>query len=167
VSTFNGFGTMYYGWRRAADGASTATKWATALFFPLLPLRRRRLRPLGKEGKAPAGAAVDAVTMGAATGYSHALWTARYEVLEETPRRALEVLGTYARAYVALPLALGWPAAIAGIAGAGRIFEPGAWPGLGMKWASLGVAFAYAVYIGLVLRAALRGARGLDAFRGR
>ena len=41
-----GFGFLPYGWRHAADGTATATKWLVALWLPLIPLRRERVRVL-------------------------------------------------------------------------------------------------------------------------
>jgi len=46
MSTVNGFGTLYYGWRARPDGTAEATRWFVAAFFPVIPLYQHRIRVL-------------------------------------------------------------------------------------------------------------------------
>jgi hypothetical protein len=51
MSTFNGFGTRYYGAKsKQADGSYITTKWITAAWLPLLPIHSLRVRKVGKGG---------------------------------------------------------------------------------------------------------------------
>jgi hypothetical protein len=48
-SLINGFGTAYYGRRKErADGSYATTEFFVVLYFPLIPLRSWRVRPLGE-----------------------------------------------------------------------------------------------------------------------
>ena len=46
MSTVNGFGTLYYGWKARPDGTAEATRWIVAALFPVIPLCRHRIRVL-------------------------------------------------------------------------------------------------------------------------
>jgi hypothetical protein len=50
MSTINGFGSQFYGWKRLDDGTAEATTWIVAAFFPIIPLRRSRLEILTQPG---------------------------------------------------------------------------------------------------------------------
>jgi len=50
VGTINGFGTTYYGWKRLDDETAEATTWIVAAFFPVIPLRRCRVRVIPSPG---------------------------------------------------------------------------------------------------------------------
>ncbi len=48
-SSFNGFGSMYYGRRdMLPDGSYITTEWTTVAYIPLIPLASHRVRPTGK-----------------------------------------------------------------------------------------------------------------------
>ena len=42
MSTLNGFGTLFYGWRHQADGTATATRWLNFLWQLMRIIRRTR-----------------------------------------------------------------------------------------------------------------------------
>lgn len=44
MGTTNGFGTQFYDWEYLDNGQAEATSWLVAAFFPIIPLRRVRLR---------------------------------------------------------------------------------------------------------------------------
>ena len=97
MSSKDGFGTSYYGWRHLADGTATATKWVTVSWLPVIPLHRQRLRVLtnfaNPELKLRAGrltvAKFDQVD--------------RYQFLEKLPLSAKEIGTTLCKTYLGLP----------------------------------------------------------------
>lgn len=103
MSTLNGFGTLYYGWRHAQDGTATATKWFAISWVPLIPLYREHLRVLTdfnndhKNVKAELGGLVVGTVD-------------KYDVLERLPLSLQEVAITLAKTYIGLPLLLIGPA---------------------------------------------------------
>ena len=101
MSTLNGFGTLYYGWRHAPDGTATATKWFALSWVPVIPLYREKLRVLTKFNAkrdtrpAPGGLGVSQID--------------RFELLEALPLSAKEVAITLARTYIGIPALLVGP----------------------------------------------------------
>jgi hypothetical protein len=94
MSSINGFGTTYYGWRHFDDGTATATKWMSVSWLPIFPLHRQRLRVLTdfkkNELKAEAGGLfVSQVD--------------RFEFLEKLPLSAKEVGITLGKTYLGFP----------------------------------------------------------------
>jgi hypothetical protein len=115
VSTFNGFGTIYYGWRHAPDGTSTATKWLVALLFPLLPLGRRRLRRLSRYDRALVPENVERFTSTMIVPGPLFLGVrkhGRVEILERLSLQPFEVLGTWLAGCVAFPATIVLPIAL-------------------------------------------------------
>jgi hypothetical protein len=105
MSTINGCGTMFYGWRHSTP-QSTATKWFTLLYLPIIPLSRYALKPTTdftreKFVKSAGQAAAALVGYGSRTD--------NYLVHGNTPLNWAEVLLTYARAYLLLPVLMLWP----------------------------------------------------------
>ncbi len=109
MRSINGFGTVYYGWRHAADGTATATRWVALSWLPVWPLGRDHLRVLTDFRQPPpltrswGGLAVGQVT--------------EYFLLARTPLVASEVLRTLAAAYLGLPLLVVGPLALLVILG--------------------------------------------------
>ncbi|MGE0870301.1 MAG: hypothetical protein AB7P03_17175 [Kofleriaceae bacterium] len=91
MSTFNGFGTFYYGKDDSRDdGSYVATRYVVAMMLPIIPLATVRMRMLGIN---------DTLTRGRAT----------VEILEELPIRWRQVRRTYLRCWLLVPLLLLWP----------------------------------------------------------
>lgn len=105
MATFNGIGTRFLGWRHRDDGLSTATLWFTVAYFPLVPLRRFRLRNLTDFAaeRSPTGLAVLAPLGGGV------FWTEPVDMLERLPLSWREIAATYLRCYVLIPLLCLWP----------------------------------------------------------
>jgi hypothetical protein len=49
MSTFNGIGTTYYGRARRLGDTFVVTEWFTLLYFPIIPIRSRRVRTLNRK----------------------------------------------------------------------------------------------------------------------
>jgi len=104
MSTLNGFGALYYGWRHASDGTATATKWLAASWLPIVPLQRQHLRVLTdfdnpQRLKAELGGLVVSQT-------DH------YQVIANTPLSTGEIALTLAKTYLGLPALLFAPMCI-------------------------------------------------------
>jgi hypothetical protein len=97
MSTLNGFGTMFYGWRHAEGTASTATKWLSVFYIPVVPLGRYELKV--KTDFANEGTRLEATPVGLMASQSN-----HFEILRKTNFRWSEVLQTYANTFVGLPL---------------------------------------------------------------
>lgn len=107
MSTINGIGTMFYGWRGLGTPASTATRWVTFLYLPIVPLARFELSPVTdfeREKFLSSPGAVAAALVG------YASRTDAFRVARKLPLSFPEVVGNYLKAYVGLPLAVAWPA---------------------------------------------------------
>jgi hypothetical protein len=90
MSTFNGFGTRFYGAKsKQADGSYVTTKWITAAWLPIFPLGSLRIRKVGKGGWG-------------VFFYTHS--TTQYEILGNVPMSAnlLQVVLTWL--WVLVPL---------------------------------------------------------------
>lgn len=107
MSSINGFGPLYYGWRHAADGTATATQWACAFWVPLLPLRRQRLRIASNLAQP---------TLRSHLGGLVVSQTDTYELLDTTPLQLPEIAATLTRTYLGLPALLIGPVLLAGVA---------------------------------------------------
>ena len=106
MSTHNGIGTMFYGWKHAANGESTATQWATIFYVPVLALGRYRLRVLTdfeREKFVSSGAEALAALGG------NIVRTDNLEILERLPFDVKEMASTYLKTYLVLPLLMSWP----------------------------------------------------------
>jgi hypothetical protein len=102
--TFQGFGTLYYGWRHRADRTATATKWVVAFWLPLLPLRRQRIRVLtdfSRDLGQPV--LIQYMTQRVATQENY------FQIVEELPLSFMEIAVTLAKTYLVLPLLLACP----------------------------------------------------------
>jgi len=102
MSTLNGFGTLYYGWRHASDGTATATKWFAISWLPVIPIERHHLRVLTDFSN-------QKQSIKSELGGFVVSQTDHYQILEKTPISAKEVGVTYAKAYVGLPSMLFGP----------------------------------------------------------
>ncbi len=102
MSTINGFGTLYYGWQHFADGTSTATKWLALSWVPVVPLYKEKLRVLSnfESGKGELKSELGGLVV---SQLDH------YEVIEKLPISAKEVLLTFAKTYIGLPVLLFGP----------------------------------------------------------
>lgn len=87
MSTFNGIGTLHYGWIHHPDETAHATKWFVVAFFPVIPIRREHLRIIEAPSDAPA-------------------WQSQFEILDRVPLSLGNVLKTYFKAYVLVPIIL-------------------------------------------------------------
>ncbi len=79
MSTWNGFGTKFYGRAdQRDDGSYVTTRWMVALMIPYWPLESMRVKPLPPDKPWPWGDGVD-----------------RFLVLERLPRSVRQVLIGY------------------------------------------------------------------------
>lgn len=102
MSTLNGFGTMFYGWKHRPGEYSSATKWLTALYLPVVPLGRYTLRVATDFGH-------ESTKIRAIPGGLLASQENRFDIAEKTSLHGLEVLRTYLSAYVGLPVLMFGP----------------------------------------------------------
>ena len=105
MGTINGCGTMFYGWDHENE-YSTANKWVTLFYFPVIPFARFRLKPLTDFEKekffsSPGDFAAAIVGYGSRTDL--------FQVKETLPLDGRSILITYVRAYLLLPLLMAWP----------------------------------------------------------
>jgi hypothetical protein len=89
MSTINGLGTLYYGWSHHSDETSHATKWFVVAFFPIIPIRRDHLRVLDPPADAPRRA-----------------WQSHFELISRDSLSLGNVLKTYFKAYIIVPIVL-------------------------------------------------------------
>jgi hypothetical protein len=127
MGTINGCGTMFYGWRHNKED-STATKWFTLFYIPIIPLGRSRLRALTDFEKEKFFSSPGALAA-AIVGYGSR--TDLYQIKERLPLDGLSVLLTYLKAYLLLPLLVAWPillmVAIRGVFGVHPEWENAEW----------------------------------------
>jgi hypothetical protein len=152
MSTLNGFGTLYYGWRHFKGGTATATKWFALSWIPVVPLYRQRLRVLtdfenDKSGSSLGGFAV--------------AQRDTYQVLERLPLSVKEIVVTLAKTYMGLPLILFGPMLLVSIIfkllrQGGIVVEPGS-PAFAVFLA--GIALSFVNFLWQVVLA-IRRARG-------
>jgi hypothetical protein len=97
MSTINGFGTLYYGWRHFDDGTATATKWFALSWVPVFPIYKERLRVLSNfnSGHAELKSELGGLVVSQVD---------RYEIIERLPISGREVMLTYAKTYLGLPI---------------------------------------------------------------
>ena len=157
MATFNGTGSRFLGWRHQDDGLSTATLWFTVAYFPLVPLRRFRLRNLTDfdAERSPTGLAVLAALGGGVS------WTEPVDVLERLPLSWREIVATYLRCYVLIPLLCLWPIALTRFV-FGWLEGRGSVPSQEVVVAAALVNLAY---VALVLRESVRRMRGYPGSR--
>ncbi len=94
LSTINGVGTLNYGWQACEDGTAIGTTWIVIGFFPLVPIRRQRVRILP-----PPGAKVSDLFM--PVGFR-----AQMQIVETLPFDYRAILRTYLKAFVLVPILL-------------------------------------------------------------
>jgi hypothetical protein len=88
--TFNGFGTTLLDYRALPDGTYEATRWAVALFLPLVPLATYRIQPQTQER-------------------TYGQETSKFLILDKGQLSAARIVRTYLLAVVALlPIILGF-----------------------------------------------------------
>jgi hypothetical protein len=99
MSTINGFGTLYCGWRHFDDGTATATKWVALSWVPIFTLYKERLKVLSNfsSGHAELRSELGGLVVSQVD---------RYEIIERLPISGREVLLTYAKTYLGLPILL-------------------------------------------------------------
>jgi len=97
MSTLNGFGTLFYGWKHFPEQASTATKWLAAFYIPVVPLGRYQLRVHTSFGNDRTQVRATPIGL-VASQHKY------FEILGKTPLSWHEVLLTYASAFIGLPL---------------------------------------------------------------
>lgn len=110
MSTTNGVGTMYYGWRHPADATATATLWFVLFWLPLVPLQRHRLKVLTDLRKVKHLTPFEALT--AFLGAAEAVEVTRYQIVEMGRVAVMEAAATYLWTYAMGPILMGWPAAL-------------------------------------------------------
>jgi hypothetical protein len=103
MATINGIGTMYYGWRHSENQPSTATKWFTLFYLPILPLGRYALEVLTDFSSENLVSTSSASSGGVATQYDY------IKTISKTPLAWKEIARTYINAYILLPLLVTWP----------------------------------------------------------
>lgn len=108
MARLNGIGTGFLGWRHRPDGVSTATLWFTVAYLPVIPLRRFRLRNL-TDFDAERSPTVFETTAALLGGIA---WTDPIEILDRLPLQWQEIVATYLRCYVLVPLLCLWPIAL-------------------------------------------------------
>lgn len=86
---------MYYGWSHSSDGTATATKWITAVWLPIVPLKRHRLRVLTD---------FDENNIESSAGGLIISQVDTYRLLGTLSLSSREVIGTYLKTFVGLPL---------------------------------------------------------------
>lgn len=126
MSTLNGFGTLYYGWRHSADNTATATRWFAVSWVPIIPLRRERLRVLTNFNNPGQNIRVE-------LGGLVISQVDHYELLERLPLSLGEVLVTLAKTFIGLPLLLLGPVLLLALGmklaqAAGVDIKPGSMP---------------------------------------
>lgn len=105
MSTINGCGTMFYGWNHDSED-STATKWFTLFYIPVIPLGRSRLKALTDFEKEKFISSPGALAA-AVIGYGSR--SDLYQINESLPIVWSSVVVTYLKAYLLLPFLVVWP----------------------------------------------------------
>ena len=109
--SINGIGTFYYGREDGrADGSYVTTEYAVFFFFPLFPLRTLRVRRLAFKDSTALQALGALYEGGAQTRVD-------YQVLETMPLRAGQVIQTFTKGWLLVPVVLLWPLAVMGVLG--------------------------------------------------
>lgn len=152
MSTINGFGTLYYGWRHRDDGTATATRWVALCWLPVLPLGRHHLRVLTDFNRPDVSSGLGGLTLSLQDRYE------RLDTLRLSPR---EVALTYVKAYVGLPAVLVLPVVLMSLllAGLGKLGLD-VQPGSPLFLVYLAGAMASLVHFFYQVMRAIRRARG-------
>ena len=95
MGTTNGFGTQFYDWEYLDNGQAEATSWLVAAFFPLLPLRRVRLR-VHTSGEKPSFFSLN----------SGGSFQISYDELETVRNSPARIVRTYLKGWLLTPLIL-------------------------------------------------------------
>lgn len=95
MGTTNGFGTQFYDWEYLKSGDAEATCWLVAAFFPIVPLRRVRLR-VHTSGEKPSFFALN----------SGGSFQISYDELETVPNSPARIVRTYWKGWLLTPLIL-------------------------------------------------------------
>lgn len=98
MSSVNGIGVRYFGWKHLSDGTAEATQWFTVLYMPVAPIARHHLRVLTDPREE------------SFFSFRHGLAVVtEYEVLDRIPIDWGNALRTYCSAYLLLPILLAAP----------------------------------------------------------
>ena len=95
MGTLNGFGTQFYDWVHLDNGQAEATSWLVAAFFPIVPLRRVRLR-VHTSGEKPSFFSLN----------SGGSFQISYDELETVPNSPARIVRTYFKGWLLTPLIL-------------------------------------------------------------
>lgn len=94
---FHGFGKYWYGFTgRDAQGFCDATQWLCLFYFPVWPLQRRRIRPVGM------------LQTREVTEFA-------YESGERTPLVLREIVASLVIRWLVLPVVILWPMMLVGV----------------------------------------------------
>jgi hypothetical protein len=83
MSTVQGVGTRFYGWKHHSDGTAHATQWFTLFYLPVVPLRRYGLRVLTDFAQKEPFMVVP--SSGFFAGYPIGLQVDRFQLIERNP----------------------------------------------------------------------------------
>jgi hypothetical protein len=97
MATLNGFGNMFYGWKHQPGEDSSATKWLTIFYIPIVPLGRYRLKVLTDFNHEKTR--IRATPVGMLASQEN-----RFDILERTSLNWGEILRTYVSTFVGLPI---------------------------------------------------------------
>ncbi len=106
MGSMNGFGTSYYGWNHTDDGTSTATLWFCLSWVPVFPLMRQRLKVLTDFNNEEINSELGGLIV-SQSNY--------YEILERLPTSYSEILITFLKTYIGIPLILFGPMVVLAI----------------------------------------------------
>lgn len=95
MGTMNGFGTQFYDWEYLDNGQAEATSWLVAAFFPIIPLRRVRLR-VHTSGQKPSFFSLK----------SGGSFQITYDELKTVPNTPGRIVRTYLKGWLLTPLVL-------------------------------------------------------------
>jgi hypothetical protein len=148
MSTVNGFGILYYGWKARPDGTAEATRWIVAAFFPVIPSSRHRIRVLDTRDEQAS------FLLFGGSGFGTQL-----QLVERLPLNWAAILATYAKAYLVLPFILAFP--MAAMIGVLLLLERLGYPQAGRSVAVIATGtVACFIYWGVVVAYILDGASG-------
>jgi hypothetical protein len=106
MRTFNGIGTMLYGWRHEPDGTAFATKWFVLGYVPVIPLKRYHLRVLTDLRQRERFVEVEKQGFFGGTPVQKT----QYEIHRELTLSPRDILRTLGRTFLLGPVLMLWPA---------------------------------------------------------
>jgi hypothetical protein len=107
MSTFNGFGTLFYGWQHKKDGTSVTTKWVVFFYIPVFPISRHHVKVLTNFNNEKF---LTTSEHGFLAGTPAQI--TRYDMIENTPLNFREIANTYVKTFILGPILLLWPGLI-------------------------------------------------------